>query len=302
MIMNKRAKYIPALIALTALFSCTKELSYENNGRIPGAGTFTAVIDGVQWAATDSGKAASIMDGMINISGLSADNKQLNITLNDTATGTYKLNQNTFSLASFSAVDSSGIFAFTTNEGSDSTQAGGTVTVTRIDRVYQNISGTFSFNMYRDFDGRQKQVRQGVFTNIPYTSLQASSTGTDTMRATIDGSAWAAQAINGTALSGILTISGSHSDGTLATILVMPQGVTPGSWTLDINGGQFIGLYDPTPTIVMASSGGILQILENNQVTKRIRGNFQFQATVPLGAATARTDQVTSGYFSVQYH
>src|SRR5450631_1831730 len=242
--MRIRSSYLPVLIALTGLFSCTKELSYENNGRIPGTGTFTAVIDGVQWTAKDSGKAASILDGMINLSGLSADNKQLSIILNDTATGTYKLNQNTFSLASFSAADSSGIFAFTSNEGSDSTQAGGTVTVTRIDRVYQTISGTFSFNMYRDFDGRQKQVRQGVFTNIPYTSSQASSSGTDTMRANIDGSAWAAQTISATALSGILTISGSHSDGTLATILVMPQGVTPGSWTLDISAGQFIGLYD----------------------------------------------------------
>ena len=300
--MRIRAVYISLLAAFPLVFSCSKDLSYENNRRLPGTGTFTAVINGVPWSATDSGQAASITGGMINLLGISADNHQLSMVLNDTVTGVYKLSQSSFSLASYSATDSSNIFAFTTNQGSDSTQAGGVVTVTGIDRVYQTISGTFSFNVYRDFDGQEKQVRQGVFTNIPYVTSQTSATGTDTMQAIIDGTNWTAQTISATALSGVLTVSGSHSDGTYSTILVMPQGVTPGSWTLDISGGLFIGLYDPTPTIVMASSGGTLQILENDPVAQRVRGNFQFQATVPLGAATTRTDQLTNGYFSVVYH
>jgi hypothetical protein len=59
-------------------------------------------------------------------------------------------------------------------------------------------------------------------------------------------------------------------------------------------------LYNPTATISRLSTSGTLEILENDPTTKRIRGNFQFQADEPLNPAIK--NQITGGYFSVEYN
>lgn len=289
-------------MALLTFFSCRKEVSLETSAHPPVPGDFRAVIDGVQWAAADSSEGASILGGLINISGISIDNKQLSITLNDTVTGSYTLDQASFSLASYADNGSSGNYAFTTNQGRDTSHAGGVVTVTQIDKVNKTISGTFSLKVYREIDRRQKQISQGVFNQVPYATSLPPARSTDTMRASIDGSTWIAKSIMASALSGQLTISGSGLDGSLSVNLLMPQNISPGSYTLNISGLRYVGLYEPTPTIVLASSGGTLVILENDPVTRRVRGNFRFQATESLGAPTNRTNQITNGYFSVKYN
>ncbi len=81
---------------------------------------------------------------------------------------TYPLNQTSASLAAYADIDSSDVYAFSTNQGSDTSQAGGTVTVTEIDPVGKTISGTFSFKAFRDIDSRQKTITNGVFTKIPF--------------------------------------------------------------------------------------------------------------------------------------
>jgi len=296
--MRIRLIHISFVIISLCLFSCAKEVSYEGP---PGArADFRAMINGAEWIAIDSAKAATMLGGTITLSGISWDGKEMNITLDDTVTGLYALDQGSLSLASYSNVDSSDLYAYTTNQGNGPSQAGGTVTVTAIDRNKMTLSGTFSFNMYRDIDGRQIKVTEGVFANIPYSTSPPPANMTDTMTATINDRNWIATNVSGSAFGGQIAIGGSGVAGSLSVNLLMPDDIT-GVQFMDINAFTYVGLYNPTPTIVLASASGILEILENDPLKGRIRGNFAFEATESLGVPTSQTAHITNGYFSVKY-
>jgi hypothetical protein len=298
--MRIRTIHIVLLLTILSFFSCTKEYSYEGGPPQP-QGDFRAMIDGVQWMASDTAEGATILAGLINISGVSTDNKQVSLTLDDTVTGVYILDQLTSSLGSYIDHDSSNVYAFTTNQGADTTQAGGTVTVTEIDKVNKTISGTFACKMYRDIDSRGKTFTQGVFYKLPYASSLPVANSGDTMYATIDGAAWVAQSIQGTAVAPQLAIVGSAVSGSPAVSLVIPLTTGPGTYALSISGLTYIGIYNPTLSTALTSASGTLTILENDPATKRVRGNFSFTATDPSGQS-ATTDQLTNGYFSVKYN
>jgi uncharacterized protein DUF6252 len=296
--MKIRLIYFALLIASLSLFSCHKEVSVETKSGL--SGDFRALIDGVDWIAADSTKGAAILGGMINITGVSADNKQISITLNDTVTGVYTLNQTTTSFAAYVDNASSVFNAFATNQGTDTTQAGGTVTITQIDKANKTISGTFSFAVYRNSDSTRKMITAGVFYKLSYTDSLTATNGSDTMNVAINGANWTAQNIIASALAGQLIINGSSVNGAQAVSLIMPLSVAPGSYTLDYTTTQtYIGAYTQTPSISLVSAGGTLTILENNTSTHRIKGNFQFQAVDPLGVNSSQT--LTNGYFSIQY-
>jgi len=163
--MKKATIYTMLVLSAATLWSCRKETSIENGNGL--AVDMVAVINGVSWQAIDSTQIASIVFGYINISGGSADNQIINITLADSVVGAYVLNQSSSSLATYANLDSSA-YAYSTNQGSDTSQAGGTVNVTAIDRVKKTISGVFSFKVFRDMDGSQKNITSGVFYNVPY--------------------------------------------------------------------------------------------------------------------------------------
>jgi hypothetical protein len=154
------------LILAAALFSCKKEYSVENGNGLPA--DITAQINGVAWEAADSTQFASIAKGAITIAGTDSSGWQLVISLNDTVIGTYILNQQSTSVATFYNVDSASMYAYATNLGSDTAQAGGTVNVLTINRAEKTISGIFSFKAYRPLDGTQKVFTSGVFYNVPY--------------------------------------------------------------------------------------------------------------------------------------
>lgn len=284
-----------AVVLLMA--SCRKETSIETRNGM--AGTFTAVIDGKQWIAADSTKGASILQGMINISGISVDNKQLSITLNDTIPGVYRLSQVSASLAAYADNDSSDFYAYSTNQGQDTTQAGGVVTVTEIDNVNKTITGTFSFKVFRDIDNQQKTITEGVFYKLPYVSSLPPSTDKDTMQAQIDGVSWKAASIIATALAPYLAINGSALNGAQSISLSMPLAVQPGTYVIDPAGLTYLGIYNPTAATSEVATSGTLTILENDASTHRVRGNFQFQAEQPLPPMQS---QITGGYFSVLYN
>jgi hypothetical protein len=156
---------IPGMMAI-ALFACHKYTSIENDKGL--ASDMVATIDGVSWEAADSTQSAVISQGLVTISGISADGQEISITLNDTVVGLYVLNQTSASLAVYANLDSVGGYAYSTNQGSDTAQAGGTVDVTAIDPVNRTISGIFDFKVFRNSDGTQKDITAGVFYNIPY--------------------------------------------------------------------------------------------------------------------------------------
>jgi hypothetical protein len=287
-----------ALVVLV-LFSCRKEVSTENpNGR---DGTFTAQIDGALWAAADNQKGATIVAGFISVTGISADNKQLGIILNDTIPGVYSLNQNTTSVAAYSNKDSSDLYAYTSNQGSDTAQAGGTVTVVEIDPVNHTITGTFALNTYRDVDGKQKKITEGVFYKLPYTSSLPEANKGDTMHAIIEGQNWMARSILASSFSNTLVINGSALNGTQAITLILPFDIAPGGpYLFDNMQFTYTGVYSPVINSTFGAASGTLNILENDPTTGRIRGDFEFWATDPT-FQDPKTYQLSNGYFSVQY-
>lgn len=291
--------YYTVGLILLVFSSCQKELSHEGPAPLQ-SGNFTALVDGVQWVATDSSAVATIVGGMIDITGISSDNHQLSITLDDTITGTYPLNPNTASLAVYTNLDSSLVDAWSTGQGIDSQQAGGTVIVTQIDRVNKTLSGTFSFKVFRDLDNGQRVITQGVFFQIPYTNASQQGGSADTLNATIAGNAFVATNITGIGLSGQLGITGSvGSSGYPAVSFLIPENITPGPYTLNYNlGTTYLGFYQPNASSNLASASGTLTILSNDMVNSRIRADFQFQAKNPL---TGQTFSLTNGFFSVQY-
>jgi hypothetical protein len=292
--MRNRFLHIVSALVLLVLFSCRKEVSTEGHGN---ASVFTVQIDGDQWTAVDSLKQATILAGIINLTGVSADDKQLSITLNDSIPGVYTLDQTTTSAASYASVDSADLYAYTTNQG-NGTQAGGTVTVIEIDQINHTITGTFSLNVYRDFDGKQKKLTDGVFYKLPYSSTLSEANKGDTIKAVLDGQNWAGRSIIASALSNSLVISGSALNGTQTVSLFMPVDAPVGDHPLNFFSLDYSAVYAPVLNTAYFASTGNLTILENNPVTRRIRGNFNFTASDGSGQ---QTYEVTNGYFSVQY-
>jgi hypothetical protein len=297
----KKALFYSFIAVLAGFASCKKQTSIET-GTL-ASGNFTAKVDGVQWSASGTKQGASILGGVINITGISADNKEITMTITDSVAGTYTLSQSSTSYGAYADIDSSDVYAFSTNQGKDSTQAGGVITILNIDPVGKTISGTFSFHVYRDIDGRGKNITNGVFTRIPYVTTLPPSSTTDTLQASIDNKSWKAGNIQATIASGQLTLVGASSDATQTIGLLLPANTPPGSYPLDGSNPSFLGAYTllgGSTSTGFVSKAGTLTVTQNNTSTSRIRGTFQFTATDPTGANTT-THTIASGVFSIYY-
>jgi hypothetical protein len=298
-----KKKIVCGVVLFTGfLASCKKEYSLE--GSVNLAANFTAQIDGAQWAAAENNESATISQGLINITGVSLGDQQISITLADSTVGSYTLSQSSLSLASYSITDSSALYAFSTNQGIDTAEAGGYVTVTSIDAVHKTLTGTFSFNVFRNLDGTQHEITMGVFNAIPYTTGTGVSgaSASDTLQATIGGSAWTGQNTEAAVTAGELSIIGSSANNTQTIGLEMPSNVTPGAYPLDGSNPAYVGLYTVvanSTTEGLVSNQGTLTVLENNQAQSRITGSFQFTALDPNDVGVTAT--ITKGYFSVYY-
>lgn len=296
----KKISYF-AIALLLGASSCRKETSIE--GGNTASGNFTATIDGVKWSASGTKEAASILGGVITVTGISADNKEISISVADSVAGTYTLDQSSASLAAYADIDSSDSYAYATNQGADTSQGGGTVIITEIDPVGKTISGTFSFKVFRDIDGRGKTIANGVFTRIPFiTSLPATST-LDTLTASIDSKAFTAVNIQASNTSGELAIIGATSDGTQSIGLLLPVTATAGTYALDGTNPTYLGAYtliNGSSSSGFASTKGSIVITSNNSATRRMAGTFEFTATDPSGMSSA-SHVISSGVFSVYY-
>jgi len=297
--MNKAILF--SIIILAGFASCKKETSIESGNA--ASGNFTATIDGARWAASSTREAASILGGVITITGVSADNKEISLSIADSVAGTYTLSQTSASLGAYANIDSSDLYAFSTNQGSNASQAGGTVTVTQIDSIGKTISGTFSFKAWRDIDGRQKNITNGVFTKIPYVRSLPSTSARDTLLASIDGKSFTAVNVQATATVGQMTIIGATADGTQSIGLLLPANVAPGTYALGTANPSYLGAYSlisNSSSTGFVSTTGSITITSNNTSTSRIKGTFQFTA-VDLTGTTTATHSITSGTFSVYY-
>jgi hypothetical protein len=297
--MKKTIIYCFVLLACCAA-ACKKEYSIEGNGNLNA--NFTAVIDGNQWAALETKESATIIQGVITLTGISNDDQQISITISDTLPGTYLLNQQSLSVGAYADIDSSDLYAYATNQGTDSAQAGGEVTITAIDPIHKTLTGTFTFKVYRELDGSQKSITMGVFTSIPYTNTPPPAAKTDTIVADIGSAGFTGQNNQASINAGQLSIVGLSQNASQTIGLMMPANVTPGSYPLDGSNVSFGGLYGAianSTTESFISTQGTLVVQANDPTAMRVKGTFQFTGTDATN--TALSIAITNGFFSVYY-
>lgn len=286
--------------------SCQKEIDHGQNNTNNLTGDFRAKIEGTQWVA-NKGYGASRMQGLINISGYSTDKKYVTITLSDSGVHRYTLSDATLNAAAYIDSTLPNTQAFTTNQGTYPIQSGGEVNITMIDTANKKMSGTFSFKVYRMADGLQRNITEGSFTNITYTTTLPPANATDTFRVKISGTQWNPPTIFAVKSPAIpplpATIAVSGTDATASKVvgLIFPADITPGTYTLNFFGGTYIGQYNPNnnPQNSQAAVSGTLEIISHNTSTKRIRGNFNFRSEELLNPLAFTL--LTEGYFSVTY-
>jgi hypothetical protein len=309
-----KLKFVFAGIALClfGLMACEKETSFEtgstptgdttgnggNGGGTNVTGDMRAKIDGVQWVA-DKATGAARMNGLISIAGLSIDKKTIVMTLQDSGVHQYTLYYDgPLNVGAFQDSSLQDISAFATNQGSSASESGGTVNITSIDEVNKKISGTFSFKTKRMVDETYRNITEGSFTNLSYSTSLPPANSTDTFKVKIDGAAFTPAAISGISVMGNIMLSGTDATGVKGVSLTFPSTITPGAYTLDFLGLTYIGQYNIDMNTFLVAQSGTLTILEHNTATKRIRGTFSFSASELTGTKTA---ELTEGSFSVTY-
>ena len=261
----------------------------------PGSGSFTATIDGSKFVA-DKLAAAAIASGVIALTGLSANGEQIVLRVADSSVHQYTLNIGSATNAGVYSKDTA--YAFATNQGNSADQSGGTMTVTSIDTAKKTLSGTFSMKVYRQFDGKQKIITDGVFKNISYQTVAIPpANASDTFRVKVDGVDFPVFSVTGISVFGKINISASNQDVSKTVGISVPSGATVGTYTFSTFGPDYIGQYN-VGTSYMSASSGTITIVEHNTTTKRIRGTFNMNAAEIMGSKTAT---LTEGYFSKSY-
>ena len=284
-----------ALTCIIAGSSCQKEVGFDTpTTQGSTTGIFKAKIDGVQYTA-DAGVSAAIILGVISINAYSKDKKIFSVALVDSVSGTYVLDQNSFQGIAFLDSTDADKNAFTTTNGTDTTQAGGKITIL-IDKVNKVISGNFTCKVYRSSDGRQKLITEGSF-QVPYTNTIPAAKTTDTFRVKIDGVDWTGRSILTGASGGYISVTASELNLTKVVSFQLPQTVTAGTYDLDLAGNYF-GLYLPDGINTFSADGGKITVVEHKVSARRIRASFNFKAVAFTGTGS---HQFTDGYFSVGY-
>ncbi len=283
------------LFFLSVLFfiSCQK----QNDPLQPSnVSYFTAKINGADWSA-DKIKSATIQGNVIVLAGLSNDKKQIILRSQNLGSKTYVLSNNSSTDVGVYTDSNFNANAFATNQWNDNANHG-SFTVTALDTLNKRISGNFNMQVKQAATNSTRNITEGFFFNIPYTTSVTGVVATsDTFRAKVNGTTFAYDNLFSIVQSGFISISASK--GLSETVgITVPSDAIAGSYLFSIF--PYIGQYNPNSTTSLVADGAGLTILEHNTTTKRIRGNFSFVAKPPFGAAGGSAT-ITEGYFSVKY-
>ncbi|MBV4356895.1 DUF6252 family protein [Pinibacter aurantiacus] len=306
--------FLVTAITLISLTSCQKEVSYElgqngNNNNNNSSGNFTANINGGNWKAAADKQSATIMDGVINLTGISSNGQMMTITLTGDTIGTYDV--------SFAAAK--GFVAFEpdytkpanvySSMSSDvATNANGTVTVTSIDTDKKIIKGTFQSKLFNPADGTSYTATEGLFELTYFTSLPTDPTGPTTppatgdayLKATINGTAWQAKTITAQVILGQIYIAGADEHKVFA--FTIPPDAKVGSYTYD----PFSQLYTTDYSEIngmdakmYSAESGTLKITQHDPTKKTMTATFEFVGRETFDQVETR--QITKGSFFVKY-
>ena len=292
--------FVTLLIVAFVFSACQKEFTLEDgSSTTPGSGNFTARINDSSFSASITG--ATIQNGVIVVYG-NRGGKSILMRVADSGLRNYQFTNTSFTnVAAYTdsnLTSNFGVVSFTTN-GWPVNGNYGNLNVTRIDTAAKTISGTFALRVYRNVDSLNRNITQGVFTNIPYTTTAPPLTGSDTFRVKVNGVNFVYQLRVGLKAFGSVNISASASSGAPSVGLSLPDNVAPGTYLLD-GGFTYIGQYNPSSTVFLASDSGRVTILSHDISNKRIRGNFNFLANTVFTNLPPNV-QLTEGYFNMGY-
>jgi hypothetical protein len=292
---------LTALCAILFFASCYRYSVVDLNPSGSSGGNFTAKIDGTSWTANRF-TSASIAAGRISIVGKSTDGKQIAIALSNYGTRVYPLIDTSLNAVAYtdSAFNAN---AFSSNQWGDNVSHG-SVTISSIDTTNKKISGTFTAGVKLQPVGVSRNITDGVFTNIPYTTTitgPGGGSGTDTFRVTNNGTALQTNSPAISNVAGYLGV-GAQNLGGLYYSIALDNTISTGSYTFSYAVPPSFQITPSIGSIIIstATTGSNLTILEHNTTTKRIRGTFS-GVCKELLPAPATTYNITQGYFSVKY-
>lgn len=294
--MKKHLAGFLVLVSILIFSACQKEISPEVGTAPIASGSFKAKINGVQWEA-NSIKTATMQDGVIVLYGLNTDKKSILLRVADSGVHNYAFHSESMSNAGLFIDSAVSPFAFTTNQW-DVEGNYGNLNITSIDTVRKTMSGTFSMQVYKNFDDTQRTITEGSFTKIVYTTQPPALSNTDSFRVKIAGLNFSYNLLTGINVFGRINVAASQGVAP-AVGLSLPDTIKVGQHSFD--SFDLIGQYNPTASLFLAADTGSVTILEHNIVTKRIRGNFHFLANTAFTHLPPNIN-LTEGYFSVKYN
>lgn len=294
--MSRFLRYCLPVLMVLGLASCLKEKSVDST-EDGGTGILRMKIDGKQWTANKA-VSAVVANGSVVITGVSQDDITLVIQIESTVAGTYQLDQASTHVATVLDINEPSPVAYTTNQGANSSIAGGTVNITSIDDATKRISGNFSMKVYRSTDDKTLLITEGFFENLTYSTTPPNPGGSNTLTMKVDGNDFAAASVTGNEVFGMIMITASDAGPTKSVTLTFPATITPNTYVIDNT--FYSAFYQNTTMVYEAGAGGSLTITENNTTTRTVKGTFSFtgedQSPTP-GPNVA----ITSGSFSVTY-
>lgn len=278
---------------------CSKD-DDNNSNNTPAAVTasMTAKVDGVAWTSLSNRCAGSIMNGISNLTGIATDSTVIVITIQDevAAGDTVDIGFGSGNAGAFALDPNGTAFGWSSNGNATCT---GEFIVTALDATNKRMSGTFKFKAHRASDNTFKNITDGVFTNVTY-STSISGGGSNTFSVKIDGVTFTPAVISGTAFSGNILITGSDSQGSKSVGINVPDNVTPGTYAMGTIGDTHYGIYNPNSSTYYASTSGSVTITSHNTATGAIAGTFSFVAA-PFGGGSGANANLTNGTFNVTY-
>ena len=156
---------ITSLLGLCIFISCQKKFEDPNIISPVGLAEFKAKINGASFVAVLTG-ASIRADSVISIAAESNDRQMIVFSVKDSGVHIYTLAMK--SAFNFGGYTDAASIAFSSNEGINPGDSGGTLAITSIDRANKLINGTFNFKAFHQDNRTQRTITEGVFTNIPY--------------------------------------------------------------------------------------------------------------------------------------
>ncbi|HFS67666.1 MAG TPA: hypothetical protein ENK67_05580 [Flavobacteriia bacterium] len=303
---------ITGLIFITTFSSCS-----DDSNELPD-GVLKAKVDGVSFISIGDEVQATYIENYFNITAKeTTTGKQIIMTLHatsDISTGTYDLTVLSFDEAYAGAFNINENNAFVSNAAGGS----GELTLSKFDLENHLVSGTFHFIAVRAVDDNNNaldepeiaEVTEGEFNNVILSTELGGPNNSNTLSATVDGTDFDFDVVNGFENLGVITITANISDASKNISLVIPNDTTTGTFELGNALASYKGTYNPdisnnqaiyAPGGLVGNNPGELNLTVVDLTNKHLEGTFSFTAERISEDVPDVTYEITNGSFSVDY-